>query len=203
MNEKPKLGTTDSALVSCVNLIAACTSTRTEDLISWLDLYYQVRRRWEIEQGNEEDPKLMRAEDLAPVLREMMRAYLKSSAREEAEGKAKKKGRDQTRSPSPSGAAPLPKRGQEDPSADPEPATETKAPGPWTLYKRKIFARLQQAREEGYTIAQIAEASGGVLSETKVIAAINATQLRQEEWRALETALSTVTMLQIPEGPEK
>lgn len=193
MNEKPKLGTTDSALVSCVNLIAACTSTRTEDLISWLDLYYQVRRRWEIEQGNEEDPKLMRAEDLAPVLREMMRAYLKSSAREEAEARTAKKKSGPMK-------ASVPTEKPQPADAEKEPA---KKPGPWTLFKKKQFERLWEAREAGYTIAQICQASDGALSERRIMDALNAAQLSQEEWRSLEKTLNAVTMLQVPEGPEK
>ena len=214
MNEKPKLGTIDSALVNCVSMLSALTEQRVEDLAGWLDLYYQIRYLWEVAQGNVTDRQLIRKDELLPILEATVRDALRGTARKAAETVTEKRKTrkpavsDQIRSLSPSGSSPSqeePKRGQDEaePAAGPEPATETKAPGPWTLYKRKIFARLQQAREEGYTIAQIAEASGGVLSETKVIAAINATQLRQEEWRALETALSTVTMLQIPEGPEK
>ena len=221
MNEKPKLGTIDSALVSCVNLIAAVTSTRAEDLISWLDLYYQVRKSWEIEQGNEPNPTLIRKDELLPILEATVREALRGTARKAAETvaenqkqiqhlweltateqekkKRKPAAKDQDRSLSPSGSSPSqeePKRGQD----EAEPAT-AKKPGPWTLYKRKIYDRLLQVRAEGYAIAQIAACSGGTLSEGRVMAAINAAQLRQEEWRALETALDAVTLLQIPANP--
>ena len=147
-----------------------------------------------------------------------MREALRGTARKAAETVQEKKNRkpaakDQDRSLSPSvgdkrgtshasrasGCSPSqeePKRGQEE--AEPETA---KKPGPWTLYKRKIYDRLLQVRAEGYTIAQIAECSGGNLSEGRVMAAINAAQLRQEEWRALETALDAVTILQLPAKP--
>jgi len=203
MNEKPKLGTTDAALVNCVNLIAAVTATRTEDLIGYLDLYYQVRRTWEIEQGNEEDPRLLRAEDLAPVIREILREYMKSSAREEAETRTAKKKSGPMKASVPT-EKPETQQSSEHVAREPARRDEpAKKPGPWTLFKKKQFERLWEAREAGYTIAQIVEASGGALSDRKIMDALNAAQLSQEEWRALEKTLNAVTMLQMPEGPEK
>ena len=204
MNEKPKLGTIDSALVNCVSMISALTEQRVEDLAGWLDLYYQIRYVWEVAQGNVTDPKLIRKDELLPILEATVREALRGTARKAAETVQEKKNRkpaakDQDRSLSPSGSSPsqeAPKRGQD----EAEPAT-AKKPGPWTLYKRKIYDRLLQVRAEGYTIAQIAECSGGNLSEGRVMAAINAAQLRQEEWRALETALDAVTLLQNPANP--
>ena len=64
-----------------------------------------------------------------------------------------------------------------------------KKPGPWTLYKRQISARLTDARAAGISIASIAAASGGVLGEHWVMDALNAGQLSREEWHALERAL--------------
>lgn len=75
------LGTTEAAVRSCVSVIAAVTAQREEILAYWLDLYYQVRRAYEVEQEREEDPRLIRREDLYPVMREMMRDALKSTAR--------------------------------------------------------------------------------------------------------------------------
>ena len=204
MNEKPKLGTIDSALVNCVNMMAMVTSQRVEDLAGWLDLYYQIRRLWEVAQGNVTDPQLIRKDELLPILEATVREALRGTARKAAETVTEKRktrkpaDSDQIRSLSPSGSSPSqgePRRGQ-----DPETA-RAKKPGPWTLYKRKIYDRLLQVRAEGYTIAQIAECSGGNLSEGRVMAAINAAQLRQEEWRALETALDAVTLLQNPANP--
>lgn len=220
MNEKPKLGTIDSALVNCVSLISAVTAQRIEDLAGWLDLYYQIRRWWEISQGKETDPQLIRKDDLLPILDTAVREAMRGTAMKAAEAVATKKKRkpaakDQDRSLSPSGGD---KRGtshasrasgcslsQREPGAAEDAKTEKAAgtepskPGPWTLYKRKVYNRLQQARADGYTIAQIADASGGILSDGKVMSAINAAPLRQEEWKAMEVALDTVTRLQIPE----
>lgn len=84
MKEELQLGTTEAAVRSCVSIIAAVTAQREEILAYWLDLYYQVRRTYEIEQKHEADPRLINREDLYPVLREMMRDALKSTAREKA-----------------------------------------------------------------------------------------------------------------------
>ncbi len=86
------LGTTEAAVRSCVSVIAAVTAQREEVLAYWLDLYYQVRRAYEIEQGREEDPRLIRMEDLYPAMRELMRDALKSTAREEAKKRTKEAG---------------------------------------------------------------------------------------------------------------
>lgn len=76
------LGTAESAVRSCVSVLAAVTAQREDILAYWLDLYYQVRRAYEIEQENEEDPRLIRADDLYPVMREIWREALKSTAKE-------------------------------------------------------------------------------------------------------------------------
>ena len=201
MTEKPKLGTIDSALVSCVDMLAALTSQREDQLVYYLDLYYQVRKWWEICQGNETDPQLIRKDDLLPILDTAVREALRGTAMKAADtAMAKKK----TRKP-----AATPEQVEPDTSSTasgpPSPQGEGKEetapkPGPWTLYKRKIYSKLQQARADGYTIAQIVEASGGTLSDGKVIGAINAKPLRAEEWKALENALAAVMLLQIPEG---
>ena len=197
MTEKPKLGTIDSALVSCVDMLAALTSQREEQLVYWLDLYYQLRRFWEICQGNETDPQLIRKDDLLPMLDAVVSEALRGTAQKAAEtAMAKKK----TRKPA---ARPEPAEEIRKPEPHPDPAPEpdqepapTKKPGPWTLFKRKTFDRLQKAREAGHTIAQIAECSGGILSEGKVMSAINAAPLRQEEWKALDAALDNLALLQ-------
>jgi len=209
MTEKPKLGTIDSALVSCVDMLAALTSQRVDQLVCWLDLYYQVRKWWEICQGNETDPQLIRKDDLLPMLDAVVSEALHGTAQKAAEAAmAKKKTRKPAARPEPAepdtssgpeGHLPLEGKAKEE-MPEAAPATTPERPGPWTLYKRKIYSKLQQARAEGYTIAQIVEASGGALSDGKVIGAINAKPLRAEEWKALENALAAVMLLQIPEG---
>lgn len=69
-----------------------------------------------------------------------------------------------------------------------ETVKEPKEPGPWVKMKRRILDKLRTAREAGVSIASIAAASGGVLTEHRVMDALNAAKLSQEEWRALDSA---------------
>ena len=161
-----------AAVSSCVSLLAAVTAQSETVLVPWLDLYYQIRRAYEIAQGNEQDPRLIAREDLAPALREMLREELKDTARWEAKKRLDAK--------------------REIPKAEIVQPAATK-PGPWTVYKRKVMDKLAAARAAGVSIAGIAAASGGVLGEHRVMDAINAATLSKEEWKALERALDQIS----------
>ena len=58
----------------------------------------------------------------------------------------------------------------------------------WREFKRATFARLQEARAAGLTVAQIAAASG-VLTENTVLDILNAAPRPIEDYRALDAAL--------------
>ena len=167
------LGTTEAAVRSCVSVIAAVTSQCEEILAYWLDLYYQVRRAYEIEQNREPDPRLIAREDLYPVLREMMKDALKSTAREKAaERIAGKK------------AVPAPAE-----SVGPETAAEEK-PGGWTVKKSRIRDRLIKARDDGVTFAQI-ESAGGCTT-AQIIGILNAGKYEMKVYRCVEAALDAL-----------
>ena len=83
----------------------------------------------------------------------------------------------------------------EKPHRMPPPETvqpQAKTPGPWVKYKQRITEALREARARGVTMARIAEASGGVLTEHRVMDALNASKLSQEEWKALDAALAVI-----------
>lgn len=149
-----------SALSSCVSILAAVTGQPDAVLGKWLDLYYQIRRAYEIERGAEQDPRLLCKDDLYPVLRELLREAL---------------GEKPHRMPPPETVQP-----------------QAKTLGPWVKYKQRITDALREARARGVTMARIAEASGGVLTEHRVMDALNAAKLGQEEWRALDAALAVI-----------
>ena len=154
------LGTTEAAVRSCVSVIAAVTSQREEILAYWLDLYYQVRRAYEIDQGCETDPRLIRQEDLYPVMRELMKDALKSTAKEEAKKEL----------------------------ADAEKAREKKRRQ--TPFKRQVTDQLEAARAAGVTIAQIVEASGGKLTAEQVLAILEKKTLDPGVYVFLQDALN-------------
>ena len=160
MAETKRLDDAKAALTSCVSILAAVTSQPDAVLGKWLDLYYQIRRAYEIERGAEKDPRLLCKDDLYPVLRELLREALGEKPR---------------RMPPPETVQP-----------------QAKTPGPWVKYKQRITDALREARARGVTMARIAEASGGVLTEHRVMDALNAAKLAQEEWKALDAALTVI-----------
>lgn len=201
-DDLPALGTAEAAMQSCVRLIASVTAQPTELMGYYLDLYYQVRHTYEIEVGAEDEPQRIYREDLEPVLQAVLETALHKIATDEAKRRQAKKERI---APSEANTTPAyaPVRNDDkegdgaDKTAPPrkpglsgfEAVTPPKKPGPWTLYKRQISARLADARAAGVSIASIAAASGGVLGEYRVMDALNAGQLSREEWHALERAL--------------
>ena len=48
-NEKPVLGSSEAAVLACVDLIARAVQVSEERVSYYLDLYYQVRIRYEAE----------------------------------------------------------------------------------------------------------------------------------------------------------
>lgn len=162
-----RLDDTKTAMASCISVLAAVFGQPEPIVTKWLDLYYQVRRAYEIERGADEDPRLIRREDLAPAIRDAMREAAKAEAGQRQKQKA-------------AATAEIVQEG-------------TKKPSGWTLYKRKVSGKLADARAAGISIASIAAASAGILGEHRVMDAINAGQLSREEWHALETAIDLAT----------
>lgn len=163
MNEDLRLGSTEAAVRSCVNMLAALTSQREEHLAYWLDLYYQVRRAYEIETGGVPDPQLIRKEDLRPLLQDAVRDAMRGVAKQEA-GKRMEKKQE---------AAPEIKRRA-------------------TPYKRQVADRLAEARKNGATIAAIAKASGGAVTEGQILSILEGQMLATEVYQTLDTALAAI-----------
>lgn len=254
-----------AAVASCVSVLAAVTDQPEAVLIKWLDLYYQVRHAYELERGTTPEPQLLRADEVWPALREILREELRSAAEERIAAAACALPRnDVPEAPAAEGSRPsgerqegqapplqttdrdargkeedlstplrfaqddrvdalrsaqddegariaapacAPARNDEAGGASPSPTGEGdlppailatspgggKGPGPWVRYKQKVAAKLAAARAQGVPIVRIAEASGGALSEGRVIDAINAGLLNKKEWSALDKALDLVT----------
>lgn len=163
MNEKPKLGTIDSALVNCVSMLSALTELRVEDLAGWLDLYYQIRYTWEVTQGHVTDPQLIRKDELLPILEATVQDAMRGVAKQEA-GKRMEKKQE---------AAPEIKRRA-------------------TPYKRQVADRLAEARKNGATIAAIAKASGGAVTEGQILSILEGQMLATEVYQTLDTALAAI-----------
>jgi len=189
MKEDLQLGTTEAAVRSCVSLMAAVMGQREELLAYWLDLYYQVRRSYEIDQGREQDPNLIRREDLYPVIRELMKDALKSTAKDEAKKRAARKSASAAggAGADPEEAIVIKTGSAADPSGS---ATgEPKASG-WAKKKVLIRERLIKARAEGVTIAEL-EQAGGVFSR-EILGILEGAKIEMKSYRRVEAALDAI-----------
>lgn len=74
-NEKPALGSTEAAVLTVVELIARAAQMSEQHLSYWLDLYYQVRSRYELDdmvvKAAEPDPVMARLDELKDKVRNL------------------------------------------------------------------------------------------------------------------------------------
>ena len=205
--ERPELGTTEAAVRSCVNLIALATHTDEKHLAYWLDCYFQLRVAHEglIKKRSMEDLMIM------PVAADLAQAYFEALGGRQVAAPTE----ETVEAPQPAApAAPLASsRDAMSEGGSPEAAAAQKknrAPltvgerrklqnaekekkriqgrSDWREFKRATFARLQEARTAGLTVAQIA-AAYGALTENTVLDILNAAPRPIEDYRALAAAL--------------
>lgn len=67
-NEKPALGSTEAAVLTVVELIARAAQMSEQHMSYWLDLYYQVRSRYEVEHALTLDDMVVKTEGPDPVM---------------------------------------------------------------------------------------------------------------------------------------
>lgn len=74
-NEKPVIGTSEAAVLTVVELIARAASMSEQHVSYWLDLYYQVRSRYELDdmvvKAAEPDPVMARLDELEKKIDEL------------------------------------------------------------------------------------------------------------------------------------
>ena len=220
-DERPEIGTTEAALRSCLSLMAAVTGQSEELIAYWCDLYYQVRQAHENAQPKQEDPTVLRRGDLYPVMRELMRDALRSAKREEAKERLASRAKKDDTSSTASGPPSHQGEGMEDAGEDPStplrcaqddtgreggveeilgerigihgPVEELGAnPRGWTAKKQLIRNRLLTARARSATVAQIAAASGGELTEEEIYTVLRAEKAETSVYKRIEAALDAL-----------
>lgn len=155
---------------SCVNLFSRLFEQPEEYVACYLDMYYQLRRAEEIA----ENPDF-----------EMIGPLRLGAAIQTAPGTF-----GTTKEDNPPVTAQAPRQ---PPLGKGAGETEKpKGPSPMAKYKQKIIDRIQTARAAGVTYAKIAVAGGDRVTETLVVNALNAGQIKLKEWQALEKALDMV-----------
>ena len=158
--ERPEIGTPLAAVETCVSLIAGMFS-QSESVVAYcLDLYYQTRRRYEQAEG-EEEPVLIRAEDLLPALRRLWLEVLSSTEPQPPAVRAAELERVELNEKPPEPEPPKSERSAK--PAAPAPNAEA------AKLKRETRARLTELRKQGLTLARIREASGGKLNDDQIM----------------------------------
>lgn len=186
--DRPKLGTTEAAVQSCVRLIASVAGQPEALVAYWLDLYWQVRSAYERENAPEPDPQVITRADFYPVMRELMQDALKSAVR------AEDKDRLQQRAKAPSDAAgggAISLREGANAEEDDKPETKLR-PRAWAAKKAAIRERLIAARDQGVTAAQLVPASEQKISDAEIYAILNAAKADMDTYRRLEAALEAL-----------
>lgn len=172
----PVLGTPESAALAFVNIMAAATEIREEQLAYWLDAYYQLRRAYERDAEIETawDDTILCKSNLEPIMRQLWQETLKKSSTKAAEQRLAEK------------AAAIAA-----PAAEPEakaeaPVNPNKAAA---AFKQATRARLLDARRQGLGAAKLAELSDGALSKEEILDILEGKKQPVETYRGLAAAL--------------
>ncbi len=193
----PTLGTREAAFKACVCMIAHLCGQPVETVQYWLDLYYQVRLAWAVEEDRirredrrvEHGLQVMResirtdagadqdsVQDHAPVMAQAAEASaaLAIASKQAAEAAGELRGFEPI-APNRGGAP----RG----NANASDAAK---------FKRETFERLTRMRESGITIDQIVSASRGNLTDDVVLNILQARKMSISYYRKLAAALDRI-----------
>lgn len=159
----PGIGTPESALRSCVTLIASVTGQPESLTEKYLDLYYQVRRAAEDTDCHANAAALARNDEtVAPEVKVGPSETRKKVDFEEVLASA-------------SAGAKMP--------------PEKKRSKPWGSVKREIRERFLDLRSKGMTIAQTVNLSGKKLTDGDVMNIMNGGKAEMKVYNALEEAM--------------
>lgn len=175
----PTLGTREAAFKACVCMIAHLCGQPVETVQYWLDLYYQVRLAWAVEEDRIRR-EARRVEHGLQVMRESVRTDAgadQDSVQDHAPVMAQAaEASAELANSSKQGGAP---RG----NANASDAAK---------FKRETFERLTRMRESGITIDQIVSASRGNLTDDVVLNILQARKMSISYYRKLAAALDRI-----------
>ena len=192
-NKMPALGSPKAAVQAAVNLLAKVAGVSEPRLAYWLDMYYQLRCRYE-----EDRRRADQTGDATP-----------QSPPEEA-ATAPLAGEPEAGAPEvPDGFAAVPVPETPAAKAEDDSGAEVRLPqdgsreqpkgkskytnnGPTRAAqeKRRIRERFLEARKNGLATPDLLRACGGVITETDVWKAVNGHNLGIDSWRLIDAALA-------------
>ncbi len=212
----PELGTKAAALEGCVDLIARMCGKPETVVRYWLDLYFQVRLAFAVEedQRRRKEDGCWRTQWLGKVTAaetahdtaENAAPAPEARADEESAAETKEAQEpvaEQSATPPPTGELTIdisPVRESSGELAGFQPFTRKKQGAPvgntrasdaW-LFKRETFERLTRMRKSGITINQIVSASRGNLTDDVVLNILQAGKMSISYYRKLAAALDRI-----------
>ena len=194
----PALGTREAAVKGCVSMIARLCGQPEETVQYWLDLYYQVRLAWAVEEDRirredrrvEHGLQVMResirtdagadqdssVQDHVPVMAEAVEASaavaIASKLAAETAGELR-------------GFEPIASNRGGAPRGNANASDAAK-------FKREVLARLMRMREDGLTIDRIVRESKGNLTDDIVLNILQARKMSISYYRKLAAALDRI-----------
>lgn len=193
----PTLGTREAAFKACVCMIAHLCGQPEETVQYWLDLYYQVRLAWAVEEDRirRED---RRVEHGLQVMRESVRTDAgadQDSVQDHAPVMAQ--------AAEASAALAIASKQAAETAGEPrgfEPIAPNRGGAPHgntygadaADFKRETVRRLRQMRAEGLTIAKIVSISNGSIKEESVLDILAAKRVPIAVYRLLAAVLDKI-----------
>lgn len=173
-NEKPVIGTTEAAVLTCVELIARAAQMSEAHMAYYLDLYYQIRSWHEVEK--------YRLQPAAPAEPETAADVTDNDVGSKTENTA--------------GGEPSPVlRGRETIKLQENAKSETRSESARKQkaeeknYKMMVADLLRDARARGVKVPGIVQASGGKLTDGAVLSILAGEFRPIADYRALAAAL--------------
>ena len=206
-NERPVLGTTEAAVLTCVELIARSAQMSEEHMAYWLDLYYQIRSRHEAGKSTSTDELLRLLEKLeakidgltvAVKVEETPHPSAAPTPSPQGEGNESDKivytdGVKKFSDYVEERMKQAEKRKPTPPAADQRVMAEKQGIPKMTRgdarFKAVAAERLRAVRANGVTVLMIAEESDGALTEGAILDILEAKYRPLSDYRALAAAL--------------
>lgn len=202
-NEKPALGSTEAAVLTVVELIARAAKMSEQHLAYWLDLYYQVRSRYEFKRALTLDDMVVKTEWPGPAA-EFIKQFAEEEEPESVErlpdgafkGKTGtfRKGNDEPHDVVMEEQTPV-MRGRETIKLQERAKSETrseavkKQKAAEREFKIRVAERLREARTHGVKIGEIVTASCGNVPDGAVLTILDGGFRPIADYRALDAAL--------------
>lgn len=196
----PELGTKEAALKGCVDLIARMCGKPETVVRYWLDLYFQTRLAYAVEeeQRRHKAELIKRIPEVFGAPEDKIREAEKEAPMRETSADDPDAGTETEEAPVAEGSVTPPPTDQPSELTGFEPVTVKKDGAPRgnasdaARYKREILARLLRMRKDGLTIAKIVNVANGSIKEETVLDILAAKRVPIAVYRLLAAVLDQI-----------